>query len=907
MTLRNKLLIGAAALGLLFALYAAAGYWIAPGYVREALAEAALSRGLVLEMTTVQTKPFALRVELGGIALRGPEGRVFAEAESASADLAWASLWRRGWIVESVHVLSPYVALGKLPEVEGNETNPGGDGAAVTIQNLVIENGTLRYAAREFALEALTLRAHNLSTLDAAAGTYEAAARLADGAGQLASRGAVALAPFAAEGRLSVAALRAAQLVPEATGQLQGEAMYTYRDGELALHDVSIAGNGLAYAGIELPQATLRAPTVPIPPRKPFEAAAEAGFAPHGKIAAQGRVGFAPLELHLDLTAERLPLAQAQRWLPQGLAVDIESGSVSGTGLLDFEETVSYQGSAAIHDLRLEERGTDALLLAWKEGETQSLRIASSPLAIEAGEIVLRAPEGRLVIGENGAVNFAAVFAADGRKKEGEGLRASFERLRVEQGVLHFADRSLASPFEATIGELSGTVVGFSTEKNEPARVRLNGRVQPYGVARIRGTINLNAPTTLADITAAFRNLRLEAFNPYIAKFAGYRIESGRLSAELRYQVREGALVGSNQLAFQNMKLGEKLEQKGLLDLPLELAVALLADSEGRINLEIPVRGNLNDPQFDMGAIVARALGNVVKKIVSAPFRALAALLGAKEDQDPGAIAFAPGSAALSPPAEENVARVAKALGERPRLGVEVHGAYDAQRDAQALGMRAAREAVASAAGVQPPPDPADPKVRQAAERLYLERGGERRTLEALRKSDADYGRVLLSRLAAVMPVEESAAQELAQVRAETVRAALLEHGVDPARVGVGQISAAAQAAATLALRPVDEVSAAAGAGAGATSASVEDPVRAAQEKLNAAGFEAGPVDGVLGPRTKRALIRFQAAEGLELTGKLDAATRARLLGRSATSRSGGARRTLRAQSAGRFAAGRLP
>jgi outer membrane protein OmpA-like peptidoglycan-associated protein len=874
MTLARKLAIAGAALALLVALYAAAGYWIAPGYVREALAEAAQSRGFVLEITTVRTKPFALRVELGGIALRGPEGRGFAEAESASADLAWASLWRRGWIVQELRVESPQVALGTLPQVEHRQ--PGGaqgePGAALSIRNLVVENGRLSYAPADLALEALTLRAREISTLEAAAGTYETAARLAGGAGEIASRGALTLAPLAAEGTLTIAALRAAQLLPDAAGELRGEAMYGYRDGAFALHDVSIAGNGLAYAGIELPHATLRAGKVPIPPREPFEAALEASVAPGGKIAAQGRIGFAPFALHVDLSAEELPLAAAERWLPEGVAVKIESGTVSGTGLLAVAERFSYRGSAAIRDLRLEERGSGALLLAWKEGETASLGLDSAPPAIEAGEVVVRAPEGRLVIEENGAVNFAAVFPA--RKDEGgEGLRAGFERLRIEQGALHFADRSLATPFEATLRELSGTVVGFSSAQNNPARVRLNGRVQPYGVARIRGTINLNAPTTLADITAVFRNLRLEDFNPYVAKFAGYRIESGRLSAELRYQVREGALVGSNQLAFQNMQLGEKLEEKGILDLPLELAVALLADAEGRIDLAIPVRGNLNDPQFDMGAIVARALGNVVKKIVSAPFRALASLFGGKDDEDPGAIGFAPGSAELSPPAEENVARVAQALGERPQLGVEVHGAYDAERDRQALGMRAAREAVQSAAGVKGPLDMSNPKVMRAAEALYLKHAGDRASLEALRKSEANYPRLLLQRLAATAPVNENAAQALARERAEAVRAALLEHGVDPARVGLGETSGEAQAAATLALKPADELGAAAGAGA---SSSVADPVRAAQEKLNAAGYDAGPVDGILGPRTRRALIHFQAVEGLELTGELDAATRAR-------------------------------
>ena len=651
---RRRLLLGGAVGALLVVLYAAAGYWLAPRYVLEALAEAAERNGLTLGVTTVRTHPFALAVELEELKLYDADGRTFAQAKSAAADLAWASFWSRGWIVQKLRVDAPEVALGSLP---GARAADAGNPVAITIQNLVVENGTLRYAPRDLALEALTLHARDLSTLDAAAGTYEAAAQLAGG-GQLASRGAVTAVPFAAEGTLSVAALRAAQLLPDAQGQLQGSARFVFAGSRLELREVSISGEGLAYAGIELPRATLSAQKVPLPPSQPFEAAAQASLAPQGTLAAQGRVRFAPLELHLDLSAEDLPLAEAQRWLPPGMALRLVSGAVSGSGRLDVSQgAVSYDGSARVGGLRIEARDSGALLLAWKEAETAKLRFDSSPLTIAAGEIALRAPEGRLVIEQGGAVNFAEAFGGAGRdnatRDDDPGARVSVERLRVEAGTLHFADRSLDTPFEATIGELSGAVAGFSTAANAPAQVRLNGRVQPYGVARIRGTINLNAPTTLADITAVFRNLQLEAFNPYVAKFAGYRIESGRLAAELRYEVREGRLVGSNQLTFRNMQLGEKLEEKGLLDVPLELAVALLADSQGRIDLAVPVRGNLSDPQFDMGAIVARALGNVVKKIVSAPFRALARLFGGDDGPDLGAIDFAPGSAALSPPAEE--------------------------------------------------------------------------------------------------------------------------------------------------------------------------------------------------------------------------------------------------------------
>ena len=393
-------------------------------------------------------------------------------------------------------------------------------------------------------------------------------------------------------------------------------------------------------------------------------------------------------------------------------------------------------------------------------------------------EARVRAPEARLVIAPDGTVNFAAALPAGGG-----GARASVERLRIEQGTLHFADRSLATPFAATIGELSGTVSGLASGADEPARLRLDGRVQPFGTARIRGTIALAAPATHTDIRASLRNLRLESFNPYVAKFAGYRIASGRLSAELRYEVRDGRLVGANQLAFENMQLGEKLEQKGLLDLPLDLAVALLADSKGRINLDIPVRGDLSDPQFDLGAIVARAVGNVVRRIVSAPFRALAALFGG--DGDLGAVVFQPGSAELSPPEEEQIARIAEGLEQRPRAVLEVRGAYDPARDLEALRLRAAREDLARAARVKGTPDLSRRATLRTLERLYLERGGDRATLSALAK-EQNYGWRLLQQLAALTPVDPAAAQALAQQRAQSVRAGLLEHGLPAERVRMG-------------------------------------------------------------------------------------------------------------------------
>jgi hypothetical protein len=271
-------------------------------------------------------------------------------------------------------------------------------------------------------------------------------------------------------------------------------------------------------------------------------------------------------------------------------------------------------------------------------------------------------------------------------------------------------------------------------------------------------------------------------------KFAGYRIRSGRLSAELRYRVRDGRLVGANRLVFDRLELGEKVESAAALDLPVDLAVALLTDAEGRINLAIPVSGNLRDPQFDLGGLIAKALRNTLGKIVSAPFRALAGLFdhggGARDE-----VRFDAGSAALSPPEQENIAQMARALAERPQLELTIRGGYDREADEKALRraqvmreltQRAGYRAAAGGTAAAVPLDLADPKIERAAERMYLVRGGD---LGSLNRGAPGYRRRLLDALANQTPLSPDALDTLASSRARAVRDSLVKSGVAAGRV----------------------------------------------------------------------------------------------------------------------------
>jgi hypothetical protein len=661
----RKALLAAAVAGTLAVLYAAAGYWLAPRLVRAALLDRAAGAGLELRLAQVRTDPFALGVHLDGVELRDAKGGMLAVAAGASADLAWASLWRRQWIVQHAMLHQPAIDVNwRLARGgQGQTAQP-----AFTVEKVSITEGALRFAhgTRRLVLEGIALEASGLSSRAEAPARYSLSARVAPG-GTLASHGTLALAPLAAQGELRVEALPVATLWSQAQGRIQGSGKYSYEGERLVLRELGVQGRDVAYGGIELEQLALQSPRLALPADEAFEVSAT---------------------------------AQLARWVPEDMAVSV-SGALSAKGRLRIDEAAGYEGTLSVRDARFEERGSGKPLLAWQRLESAEVSLRFSPLAIEVGELVAHAPSGRLAIAEDGRLNIAEILKGrSDAPREGRSFQAAVQRLRIENGTLDFADRSLDEDFAVVVGGLSGAVTGLSTAAGNPARVQLAGRVAKYGAARIEGTVNLDEPKSLTNVTASLRNIDLAALTPYVVRFAGYRVQSGRLSAKLRYRVREGRLVGANDLVFEQIVLGEKVRRAGERDLPLELAVALLTDAQGRIDLDIPVRGDLNDPKFDLGGLVARAIGNVVQRVASAPFRALASLVG-ERGTDLDRVRFEPGSAALGPPAQERVAGVAKALAARPQLAVTVQGGYDPEGDLAALRRDAARRAIARRAGYE--------------------------------------------------------------------------------------------------------------------------------------------------------------------------------------------------------------
>jgi hypothetical protein len=393
-------------------------------------------------------------------------------------------------------------------------------------------------------------------------------------------------------------------------------------------------------------------------------------------------------------------------------------------------------------------------------------------------------------------------------------------RVRVDQGALDFSDDSLSPGFVAKIYDLAGTANGLSSNHEARSQFAFEGRVDEFGYAHLSGAVNPFAPRNRSTFRVQLRNIDLVTATPYAVRFAGYRIATGRLGLDLNYRVRDSLIEGDNKITLDQFTLGEHVDSPDALKLPFELAVKLLKDPDGTISLEVPVKGNLDDPQFSLAPLIWKAVGHFIGNIIAAPFRALAHLFGGSSGEDLGAIGFDPGKSKLLPPEKEKLVRVVAALSKHPELKLLIPAHYDAESDARAM-KRAAlnrdigrRAGFSVADGEEPGPvNIEDRSTRRALRSAFAERFSkaelDRLRTEAEAKALAaghvapsvttrvinfasgepqlvdtrEFHQTLLRRLRESQALPANALIELAQQRALAIEAALKAAGANASRI----------------------------------------------------------------------------------------------------------------------------
>ena len=245
----------------------------------------------------------------------------------------------------------------------------------------------------------------------------------------------------------------------------------------------------------------------------------------------------------------------------------------------------------------------------------------------------------------------------------------SIKKVVLDASEMDFADLSVQPNFSAGVQKLHGSVLGLSSKADARAKIDLHGQVDPFAPVAITGDANVLGPL-YTDLTMSFHNIELSIFNPYAGKFAGYDISKGKLSTDLHYKVDGRKLDAQHHVVVDQLEFGDKTDSKQAVSLPIKLAVSLLKNRDGVIELDIPVTGSLDDPQFKLGPIIWKVFVNILEKAITAPFALLGALFGGGPDLQ--FIDFEPGAADLDSSAAAKAQTIVKALSERPQLKIDV-------------------------------------------------------------------------------------------------------------------------------------------------------------------------------------------------------------------------------------------
>ena len=453
-----------------------------------------------------------------------------------------------------------------------------------------------------------------------------------------------------------------------------------------------------------------------------------------GKIDYQGTLALQPLATQGKLDATRVPLHGLDGYLAQQLAIELLRADVGFRGQVAFAQSdkgpsLKLAGDAAIEDLKanstaastpMTEAQVGEELLAWKSLNLRGLNVATAPGTapkVQVGETSLQDFFARITINEAGRINLrdivkgepqtppvtAATAAASAPVPSASAASATqpvhtaardplapvvqFGPMSLVNGKVLFSDFFIKPNYSADLTELTGKLGAFSSEApgSEPqlAALELLGRAEGSASLEVSGQLNPLAQPLALDIAGKVRDLDLPPLSPYSVKYAGHGIERGKLSVDVTYKVLpNGQLTASNRIVLNQLTFGEPVAGAPN-SLPVRLAAALLADRRGVIDLDLPISGSLNDPQFRIGPVIGKIILNLIGKALTSPFSLLASAFGGGEEMS--SVAFAPGSATLSPEAQQNLGKVAKALVDRPALKLTVTGTANLEAEREGL------------------------------------------------------------------------------------------------------------------------------------------------------------------------------------------------------------------------------
>ena len=452
-----------------------------------------------------------------------------------------------------------------------------------------------------------------------------------------------------------------------------------------------------------------------------------------GEVTTRGSADLATQAVVGELTLSDIALSQVQSYLTPFVNLSLSEGALSATTRYDVAEsgkTLLVSGDVTVDNLTILDGLHYEPLVKWQSLDVADLRFSLDDNTLDIASVNITEPYAKILIDEQKRTNIGAIIRSDesssddasqtgnsegsvntpetGEAEEdsadtpetgdAEGdsvdtpetgdaedspLAISIAAINLNNGSAYFADESLTPQFASSIESLNGSIEQLTSDAGSAAKVAINGKIDSYAPVSLKGEINPLLEELFLDLDFAVEGAELTSVNPYSGTYMGYYIDKGLLSLDVRYKVQNSELDGNNHVVIDQLTLGRKSDSEQALSLPLGLAVALLQDNDGVIDLGLEVSGDLDNPDFSFGSIILDALGNLITKAVTAPFTFLASLVGSEDELN--RIDFAAGHNSLDEQATQRLTTLAEALNKRPGLRVSIEGTVDAVSDAREL------------------------------------------------------------------------------------------------------------------------------------------------------------------------------------------------------------------------------
>jgi len=456
-------------------------------------------------------------------------------------------------------------------------------------------------------------------------------------------------------------------------------------------------------AGIQLADLNLTLGGLSYALEEPVSYRLSSALVSGGQFSANGQFTPAPFTLEAALSGSEILLPVVEPFLRQVATLKVVDGRLGFDGHLDLDNqdkpmTGTFSGAAEVSDLDLRLPGSDSPLLNWKTLRMAPVEFNVNPARLEIGQVVLSDPGLNVVRTTQGLHNLQNIFKSGGSSGEAEpetdvpastgpGFIFRIDELILEDGAVSYTDRTLNTPFNTALSELSGSLAGITNVPPQQGRVALRGQLAGVAPVSVQGTLGAMGTGETSDIRLALSNLSLPVLSPYFGRHLGYAVDSGKLRLELDYRLAGNRLEASNLVVLERMKLGQAVASDQAIKAPVKLGLALLTDRQGDIEMDLPIRGDLADPEFRVGKVVTSAFVNLLVKAAGSPFSMLASVaeLAGLSGEELGRVAFVPGQVELAPGEAGQLVTLAGALRARPELRLDIRGGVEASADGLAL------------------------------------------------------------------------------------------------------------------------------------------------------------------------------------------------------------------------------